>query len=689
MRSKTISLVLVFAMLTILLCAGVNRVQAQQGPVIDRVRLLTIKSPDAQLIAIRTGQIDFLPDLIRPADIETLSSENYLVTSTPGFHMGYVGFNLMRPYLSDVALKHALFHAYNQEEIVASIYRYTVTPVQSLVPPSQGEWVNPALPKHPFNPGTHLDAPGTHSTFGIMYAAGYKYVGTGYGDTGAYWTDADDNPLPNWTFWTPTYEVAPTSAEHGARITDEWHRCGFNNIDHEPADFNSYTSSVFDDHNFDIYMIFWQLGRFPLQIYAMCHSSEYVAGSDHAVGLNDPVLDDLLETVKYSLDHEAAVAAAWEAEARLYDPSVEQALPYMLLYSRVYFNGAARYLDGVVNSPGYGSDNIWTWMNWHWDTADGLRPGTGDSMVIYCNGEEPSTLNPLASTSVYENNIIAPQFDAGILVDPYTHGDVVVGYTETPTLAGPITETTPNGVYIEDGMSVEYHLRDDIYWQDGNKFEADDAAFSLNFLKDNEIPQFITVWQEIEDIYYDMDEDPLTFKVWANTTSPFFVYNWDGGAFQLPPQVWSVYDGADLATILAFSPDLTTTPTGPWFGTTMGPGTQLFGTGPYVFEHYDSSGMYADLHAWDADGANAGYYMSTAEIINTKTELFHSCGDVDRDGWIWAGDKHDYGLSYGKTLGDTGYDPNADLSGDDLVDWEDGAIIGAFWGKKKEYVKLP
>ncbi len=684
MRSKTISLVLVFAMLTILLSANVNRAQAQRGPAISRVRLLTIRSPDAQLIAIRTGQIDFLPDLIRPADIETLSSEGYLVTSTPGFHMGFVGFNLMRPYLDDVGLKHALFHAYNQEEIVASIYRYTVTPVQSLVPPSQGEWVNPALPKHPFNPGTHLDAPGTPSTFGIMYAAGYTYHGTGYGDTTAHW-EKDGTPLPNWVFWTPTYEVAPTSAEHGARITDEWHRCGFNNIEHEPADFNTYTSRVFDDHDFDIFMIFWRMGRFPLQLYDMCHSSEYVPGSDHAVGLNDPILDDLLETMKYSLDHEAAVAAAWEAEARIYDPQYEQALPYMLLYSRVYFNGAARYLDGVVNSPGYGSDNIWSWLNWRWNTVDNMRPGTGDDLVIYCNGEEPQTLNPLAGSTVYEANIVDPCFDAGILVDPNTHADVVWQYSAFPTIVGPITETTPNGVYIEDGMSVEFHIRNDIYWQDGQKFDADDAIFSLNFLKDHEIPQLIGVWQDIADIY---KVDQLTFKVWANNTSPFHVYNWDGGAFQCPPQVWEWLDGADLSTILGYSPDLNTTSTGgPWFGTAMGPGTHLFGTGPYVFEGYDPSGMYTDLHGWDADGANPGYFKSTAEIAAIKTEMFHSCGDVDRDGWIWAGDKHDYGLSFGKTLGQTGYDPDADLNEDDLVDWEDGAIIGAFWGKKKEYTK--
>jgi ABC-type transport system substrate-binding protein len=220
LKSKSIVYILIVSLMATLLMIGVATIPVvyaqRRGIAVDTVRLLTIKSPDAQLIAIRTGQIDFLPDLIRPDDIETLVSEDYLVQATPGFHMGFVGFNLHRPILDDVGFRHALFHAYNQEEIVASIYRYTVTPVQSLVPPAQGGWLAPDIPKHPYNPGDSTDAPGTHSTFGLLKGAGYTYYGTGYGDLTGYWEDPLGDPLPDMTFYTPTYEVAPTSAEHGA-----------------------------------------------------------------------------------------------------------------------------------------------------------------------------------------------------------------------------------------------------------------------------------------------------------------------------------------------------------------------------------------------------------------------------------------------------------------------------------------
>jgi len=106
-----------------------------------------------------------------------------------------------------------------------------------------------------------------------------------------------------------------------------------------------------------------------------------------------------------------------------------------------------------------------------------------------------------------------------------------------------------------------------------------------------------------------------------------------------------------------------------------------------VFDLYDQAGMFADLHNWDTNGINEGYVKTTTEITGILADLFHSYGDIDRDGWIWASDKHDYGLSFGKSSGQIGFNPNADLNSDNIVDWEDGAIMCASWGKKKQYTK--
>jgi len=110
------------------------------GNIIDCLRLkVWYEEPtDAYTQRLREMQnctIDALTRLIRPSDIETLESECYTVTSTPGFHMGHIGFNIRpdhsyRPgitdgllrgkIMSDVWFRFALFKCYDQDNIIAS-----------------------------------------------------------------------------------------------------------------------------------------------------------------------------------------------------------------------------------------------------------------------------------------------------------------------------------------------------------------------------------------------------------------------------------------------------------------------------------------------------------------------------------------------------------------------------------------
>jgi hypothetical protein len=192
--------------------------------------------------------------------------------------MGHIGFNIRpnqtyrgRPeighVLSDVNFRHAILKLYAQEEIIASIYAYIVTPVRSLVPPAQGGWRNPAIPVHSFAPGDPTLDPNAkdggnyinrypldNTACGILRAGGYYWTGSNWltpfdldddGQRGTLpgtarpWTycnqrehsadtgNADtvpndpDDVIPDITIYTPLLAVAPTSAEHGLRIAAE------------------------------------------------------------------------------------------------------------------------------------------------------------------------------------------------------------------------------------------------------------------------------------------------------------------------------------------------------------------------------------------------------------------------------------------------------------------------------------
>jgi ABC-type transport system substrate-binding protein len=295
-------------------------------------------------------------------------------------------------------------------------------------------------------------------------------------------------------------------------------------------------------------------------------------------------------------------------------------------------------------------------------------------------------------------------FDALIAVNPYTNEDWA-WQAESWTVEGPLTQTITldsdidGGPYegmnagdsfnLIDGMKITFNLVDGLYWQDGNAVDAGDCEFSLEFLRDNEIPQFIGDWQDIVDVQrIDADE----FAVYANVTSQFLLYSWAGDALLLAPQVYGALDGDPLADILAYDPSTDTTDTGPWSydGTPeneMGPKTCLFGTGPLVYDLYDPTGMYADLHNWDADGANVGYFKTTAEIQADKSTMLHAVGDVDYNGHVFGGDQSAYAVAFGSQPGDGNWNAAADLNLDDRVNWIDGALIGAFYDKKLEEAK--
>ena len=690
------------------ICSGseITAKYGHGGPKIDVVRMKVIKGPDMTLIAMKTGAGDVAPGLIRTGDIEELDSLGFTITFNAGFHMGFMGYNIRedqtyrRPDidigewpLADVMFRLALFHCYDQEAIIAGIYGYTVTPVQSLIPPAQGGWVNPNVPKIPYNPGVILDPEDPHyleltfapgSSTGILQAAGYTFVdinGNGKADLEDYWTNPLGYDIPQIKLFTPTYETAPTSAEHGARFVADLAEIGLaattenalKGFTHEPAEFADYMDKV-DTGLFDAYMVFWSLGRFPDHVYDMCHSSQDVLIRPHAYnapGIHSDEIDALVTIIKTSLDHTAKMEAAYEVQRLLYDPSCDQALAYMLLYSRILFNAFNPDLRGIVKSPGYGSDNTWTWLNMYWE------PGTerytdGKTVINWIEGEEPERMNPCYASTVYAWDIIDKTLDGLMDVNPYTHEDLSAMAEDW--------EVENSDTPYPGGMNITYYLRKDVFWQDGNPYTANDAKFNWEFFRDNEIPRYLATWQYIKDVEV---IDDYTVKVLLNTTSQFLLYDVAGIAAVLPPPVWTPWDGADLALILGYDPSIDTTePTGagPWWGTAEGPNTCLYGTGPFIFDYYDPVGMVAEIHSW------GGYYKATEDISNHKTEMFHSCGDVDRDGSIWTYDQGIMGQKYGMMKDiDPAYDPDVDVTNDGIIDVFDISLVNYFYGDQKEW----
>jgi len=688
MRQKTGYLVIV-VMASVLLMVPLS--SAQNGPVIDVLRFKVIKGPALQALAMQTGQVDVLSSKLcefGTEEIETFDEEGFLVTQDLAYHIGFIGYNIrdaatIRSYyrvnieywpLHDVEFRHALIHCYDQLGNIPSSLGYTVAPVDSLVPPAQSKYYNSAVMDHPYNPGDPFTSlPGDESSCGILKAAGYTFEDAGilgFVDAADYWKCPDGSPLPYMELWTPTPQIAPPSYDQGVMFVYDLRQiglaataangnAGFNNEGRELYEYlgDVYGTSTAYGGRFDAYMIFQNLGSLlPDQLYWLCHTSQdsrLYPLRRNAVGMNNPTIDSLVETVKYSLDVNDVEYAAKQVQEMLYDPSLPGAdnftLAYMCMYSKNHFNIYAPGLGGVVKSPGFGSDNKWTFLNIHWETN--ARTEEGKTVVIWALGDDPDSFNPLYASSANELETLSQTQDGLTAVNPYNHRDI-------PWIASSWTITeTP------EGMNIDFIIRNDVKWQDGTPLTAYDIEWCLEFLRDMEIPKYYTAWQFLIDVVV-TDNTHCTIQLNAAGLSLF--YDVVGVGALLAPQIWDRPWGSSQEV-------LDWIPTGaydPAPGYAAGPTptpTNVMGTGSFIFEFYDSTlpNQYCEMHR------NPNYFMSQAAIASLMTSMFWQVGDEDHGGLVDVSDLTQVSFAYGSHPGGARWNPDANFDLNSIIDIRD------------------
>ncbi len=190
--------------------------------------------------------------------------------------------------------------------------------------------------------------------------------------------------------FTPTYEVAPTSAELGKMIADSCQKVGLPVVP-EPMDFPVMLDKL-DIMEFDMYCLAWNLSRNPTSLYSFFHSSQDVEAGYNRPGIRDPELDKLLEDLNYAPpDLKTAKTASDKAQLIL-----AREMPYVPLYSRPFIDAFRKDLvTGYVPMKGYGAasyNNMWTTLNIRRVDRSG-RPIEGGT-IRWTLDEEPKNLNP-------------------------------------------------------------------------------------------------------------------------------------------------------------------------------------------------------------------------------------------------------------------------------------------------------
>jgi peptide/nickel transport system substrate-binding protein len=103
---------------------------------VDTLIFQPIADPAARLQALQSGEIQGY-DLVSPEDYPTIEGDgNLALLNRPAFNVGYIGFTQTIKPLDDIAVRQAIAHAVNRQEIVDAFYAGQGEVAKEFMPPS-------------------------------------------------------------------------------------------------------------------------------------------------------------------------------------------------------------------------------------------------------------------------------------------------------------------------------------------------------------------------------------------------------------------------------------------------------------------------------------------------------------------------------------------------------------------------
>ncbi len=534
----------VLALVCLIASSALAVAYSENGPKADELLFPIYTTDETRMFAIMTGQVDIYPGLTQPAEINTLKLQKKIdITQAMGYHMFYGAFNTGKWPMSEKAFRHAFSHLVNRDKIILNLFEGYMLPLDSLVPQSSNYYFN-EIKKYEFNPKKAAK---------ILDDAGFKM-----GPNGIRLDPKTGKELAKIEFLTPLYEIAATSAEIGKMLAQEANKIGLPLVA-TPLDFNVIIGKL-DVFDFDMFVLAWGLSREPDHLYSFFHSSMAVEAGYNTTQTKVPEIDKELEALIYATNRSDFAKASNSAQILLADH-----VPYFPLYSRPYMDAFRNdKVQGYVPMKGYGAaqyQNLWTTLN--------IETKAGGGTVRWILPEVPGTLNPCNASSAYEWEILGRVMDMPFAYDPETAADkpnwVTKYKEETWEYTDPETkEVVPNAAV------VTYYMRNDVKWHDGTPFTAKDVKFTIEYLRDNEVPRYLGSTREIVKVE---TPDDYTVVVYSSTSGFLHLYDIQGLPW-LAPHIWK-----DVKDWRAFQPWLEDHPTVKGL-------TKLIGIGPFVFKEY-------------------------------------------------------------------------------------------------------
>lgn len=310
------------------------------GPFVSSVIYTLYGTQDAAILALKNGEVQYVLNplgLQRGLRAQIEADPNLAVIENPTNGFRYMGFNCRKPPMNDKAFRQAVAVLIDKEFVAKTVLQGIAFPLYTLVPPGNKAWYTDEVPKFGLKEdGTPMTREERiNKAIEILEAAGYKWEG----DKKPTWDKAnrqvipggrlimpDGKPVPEMELLAPSAGYDPLRATFAIWIEKWLNEFGIP-VKANLTGFNIIVTRVFDEQNFDMWMLGWSLGIFPDYVRDFFHSERAGLGDFNAGGYSNPEFDRLADEIKTCDTYESCKKIADQIQKVL-----AEELPYVVLF---------------------------------------------------------------------------------------------------------------------------------------------------------------------------------------------------------------------------------------------------------------------------------------------------------------------------------------------------------------------